>query len=95
MPLPTIDFPPPPSYGHDHCVSSVLVGVAQLNSGGGHESTRSETLNRRALPLPVPPSSAKPKLLKGSFSSSHPPDFQISMFFVRYIWRNFFLFHHF
>ncbi|VDN51365.1 unnamed protein product [Dracunculus medinensis] len=78
MPLPTIDFPPPPSYGHDHCVSSVLVGVAQLNSGGGHESTRSETLNRRALPLPVPPSSAKPKLLKGSFSSSHPPDFQIN-----------------
>lgn len=61
---PTIEFPPPPARSHDNCVASTSTATFP------HEQMQPTNSPRRNLPLPVPPSSAKPKLLKAVLSPS-------------------------
>uniref|UniRef100_A0A915AI09 Tyrosine-protein kinase n=1 Tax=Parascaris univalens TaxID=6257 RepID=A0A915AI09_PARUN len=61
---PTIEFPPPPTRSHDTCVASTSTATFP------HEQIQPTNSPRRNLPLPVPPSSAKPKLLKAVLSPS-------------------------
>ncbi|KHN73993.1 Tyrosine-protein kinase abl-1 [Toxocara canis] len=64
--MPTIDFPPPPPRNHDNCLASTSTATFP------HEQQQQQPMNspRRNLPLPVPPSSTKPKLLKAVLSPS-------------------------
>ncbi|VDM16638.1 unnamed protein product, partial [Wuchereria bancrofti] len=66
-PPPTIEFPPPPPWNQDSCV-----GGASSNSSTATQCSNARDIwdtakiknAQRNIPLPIPPSSAKPKLQK-------------------------------
>ncbi|VDN92049.1 unnamed protein product [Brugia pahangi] len=66
-PPPTIEFPPPPPWNQDSCVggaSSNSSTATQCSSARDIWDAAKIKTAQRNLPLPIPPSSAKPKLQK-------------------------------
>lgn len=69
---PNIDFPPPPS-NHDHCVPSASVAMVEgpqsntTSFARDHPDVPSGAPSRN-LPLPIPPLSMKPKLIKATLT---------------------------
>ncbi|KAL3989304.1 Protein tyrosine kinase family protein [Acanthocheilonema viteae] len=63
LPPPTIEFPPPPPRNQDSYVGSTSSNSTVMQCNSARDAVRVKTTQRN-LPLPIPPSSAKPRLQK-------------------------------